>query len=467
MIRQLRPVLPPVWIGGAVVTWSAAHALLVHVPPQLEAGVLWFSVLLVLAILSETRPVPFTLGRASKDESFSITIILLTLFAFGWSAAVLLAVAAVIVADVEANKPYYKVLFNAAMYALATGAGALIYHFGQGSEEALLGLLPPVWIETLLRFAAGLTWYLVNITLLMLVLSRVQGLRFGQMVIWGLHDSAMVNLGLISIGTAMSLLWELHPALPVILVPPIVIAKLGYQGYTRLRTEAEALLAALADMLDLRDHLTGRHSQRVAQMSYALARELGFPEEQALSLQAIARVHDVGKVVVRDGVLLKTGALSPQERMEIHSHVDAGRQILSHLSVYMPHLPILLQHHERLDGSGYPLGLKAEQISSGARILAVCDAFDTMTSERPYRAAAAPEAAMAELYRHAGTQFDTQVVEVLERWLVAERRLRADWRAAGAAPAVSADQMPFAAPEPSAAPGDGRRPTAHGRIAHS
>jgi|GEM_PF-1300734 len=437
MIPRLRPVILLVTAGGAAVAGGALHILLVRMPPVLETGVLWYMTLLVLAILSEVRPVPFILGRATKDESFSITIILLALFAFGWPAAVLLAVAAVVVADVQAGKPYYKVLFNGSMYALATAAAGLTYQVGHGYPVVARGALPTIWADTAMRFAAGGVWYLVNVALLMLVLARVQGVPLVQMFAWGLRDSAAVNLALISVGAAMSLLWELHPVAPVILVPAILMAKSGYQGYTRLRTEAEAMLAALADILDMRDHTTGKHSQRVAEMSYAVARELALPEEQALALQSIARVHDVGKVAVRDAVLLKSGGLSLQERQEIQSHVEAGGQILSHLSVYKPHLPILMQHHEWLDGRGYPYGLRAEQIGTGARILAVCDAYDTMTSERPYRAALPREAAMAELYRHTGSQFDLQVVEALERWLVRERRLRPDWRLLAAPSAVA------------------------------
>ncbi|MBI3975099.1 MAG: hypothetical protein HY334_01790, partial [Armatimonadetes bacterium] len=205
MNPQLRLILIIVCAAGAVVVGHAVETLMFQIPRALESGVLSYSLLLVLAILSEMKPVPFALGRASKDESFSITIILLTLFAFEWPAAVMLAVAAVVVADIDANKPFYKVLFNGSMYALATAAAALMYHAGQGYVVGWRTVLPPVWIETFLRFAAGMMYYLVNITLLMLVLSRVQGLRLGQMVVWGLRDSAMVNLALISIGTAMSL----------------------------------------------------------------------------------------------------------------------------------------------------------------------------------------------------------------------------------------------------------------------
>jgi HD-GYP domain-containing protein (c-di-GMP phosphodiesterase class II) len=429
MNRRLRLILALVWTAGAAIVWQAGQVLLRDTPSALKAGAVPFMFLLVLAIIAEMKPVPHSLGggRASKDESMNMTLILLTLLAFGWPAAVLLAAVSVVVADISANKPYYKILFNGSMYAIATAAGAIVYGFALGQLEASTGL-SPMWTRALAGLVAGTSHYVANLTLLMFVLSVAQGFRLRQMLVWGLRDSAMVNFVLISIGIAMFLLWERHPAAAAVLVPAIVMAKSGYQGYTRLRSEAESMLGALADAIDLRDDDTGQHSLRVAEMSHGVARALRLPEEQALAIKAIARVHDVGKIVIRDAVLLKAGALSSGEKFHMQSHVQAGAQILSHLSVYKPHLPFLLQHHERMDGRGYPLGLESNDIELGARILAVCDAYDTLTSDRPYRAAVSREDALVELYRSAGSQFDPDVVKALEAWLIMGQKLRGDWR---------------------------------------
>ncbi len=435
MNRELRFVLPLVWIGGALAVGVAGREILEGGPRIFEQSGIWLTLLLVLAIISEIKPVPYTLGHADKEESLTITIILLTLFTYGLPLAVLLAFTSVVVADIAESKPHYKIFFNGSMYALAATAAGVVHHAGSLLMEMVHPALSPIWLRLPVWFVAGAMYYLVNLGLLMLVLSRVQGVRWRQMLLWGLRDSAMVNLALICIAMAMSALWGYHPLAAAVLVPPLFMAKYGYQGYTRLRKEAEAMLATLVDILDLRDHYTGQHSFRVSEMCYGVARTLQVPEEQALAIQAIARVHDVGKVAVRDAVLLKAGTLSGQERLEIQSHVDAGGRILSHLSVYKPQLPILMQHHERLDGGGYPQGLRAEGISLGARILAVCDAFDTMTSERPYRSAVPREAAIDELYRSTDTHFDRSAVEALERWLIEERRLRADWRSRLGSPA--------------------------------
>lgn len=428
MNRELRFVLPLVWTAGLLAVGYAGREVLEAGPRIFEQSGIWLSLLLVLAIISEIKPVPYTLGHANKEESLTITIILLTLFTYGLPLAILLAFTSVVVADIAENKPQYKIFFNGSMYALAAAAAGIVHHSGSLLMQMVHPALAPIWLRLPVWFLAGTIYYFVNLSLLMLVLSRVQGVQWRQMLLWGVRDSAMVNLALICIAMAMSALWGYHPLAAAVLVPPLFMAKYGYQAYTRLRREAEAMLATLADILDLRDHYTGQHSFRVSEVCYGVARTLRVPEEQALAIQTIARVHDVGKVAVPDAVLLKAGTLSAQERLEIQSHVDAGRRILSHLSVYKSQLPILVQHHERLDGGGYPHGLRAEMISLGARILAVCDAFDTMTSERPYRSAVSKEAAIRELYRSADAHFDRTVVEALERWLIQERRLRADWR---------------------------------------
>lgn len=426
MTRRLAPTLVLVWVGGAIAIFAAIRALHQNAFPGVDYAI-YFAMLLVVAIISEMKPVTYAFGPVTKNESLTITIILFTLYTIGWAPAVLLAATSVVVADVVANKPYYKVMFNTSMYAI----GALAAH--AASTLALMSLasyadLPAILGQILARFAGGGVYYLVNVTLLMIVLSHVQRVAVGEMIVWNLRDSAIVNFALVAIAIGMSLLYSIHVAAPLVLIPPIFMAKLGYQGYTRLRSETHSVLATLADLLDLRDHNTGQHSRRVADLCYGVARTMGVPEAEALAVKAVARVHDVGKIVVRDAVLLKTGPLTAEERAHVQTHLEVGGQILTHLSLYKPHLPILLQHHERVDGRGYPEGLKGEAIVLGARILAVCDAYDTMTSDRPYRAAISNETALLELYRNANSQFDPNVIGALETWLIGAHEIRSNWR---------------------------------------
>lgn len=427
MSRRLSLILVLVWVGGALAIVGAIQALLQNALPATDRGAIYFALFLVVAIISEMKPATYTMGLAHKNESLTITIILFTLFALDWPSAVVLAAASVIVADVVANKPYHKVLFNASMYAVATFTAGTMYHIAL-AQLAAHSELAPILVQILARFAAGGIYYLVNVTLLMVVLAEVQRVRLGEMILWNLRDSAVVNFALVAIAIAGSLLWSIHVAAPLVLIPPIFMAKLGYQGYARLRSETHSVLAALADLLDLRDHSSGQHSLHVSELTYGVARVLGLPEAQALAIRTVVRVHDVGKVVIRDAVLLKPSGLTPEERKHMRTHLEVGAQILAQLSLYKPHLLVILQHHERVDGLGYPQGLAGDSIVLGARILAVCDAYDAMTSDRPYRSAMSKESAILELHRHANTQFDPKVVNALETWLISQRELKANWR---------------------------------------
>jgi HD-GYP domain-containing protein (c-di-GMP phosphodiesterase class II) len=204
----------------------------------------------------------------------------------------------------------------------------------------------------------------------------------------------------------------------------MVASKLAIENYLRPRTEADNFIHALADAVDLRDPYTSEHSQRVAELATALGRRLGISSHDLHNLEVVARVHDVGKVAVQDAVLQKPGKLTAEEFGQIQVHVEAGVRILEHISLYRQSLDILHQHHERLDGSGYPRGLKGDEILYTARILAVADAYDAMTTDRPYRPAQTPEATVRELYSFAGKQHDISVVRALEDELIARRVLR-------------------------------------------
>jgi HD-GYP domain-containing protein (c-di-GMP phosphodiesterase class II) len=170
------------------------------------------------------------------------------------------------------------------------------------------------------------------------------------------------------------------------------------------------MLAALVRCLEERDQTEG-HGARVAALAEPVARLLGWTPERVAMLRHAAPLHDVGKLVVRAEVLLKPGPLSNDERDEMREHPRAGASLVLPLPNARHVLPYILLHHERWDGSGYPCGLSGRLIPIEARLLAVADAFDAMTSERPYCAARTHADAFAEIDREAGRQFDPAIVE--------------------------------------------------------
>jgi len=174
---------------------------------------------------------------------------------------------------------------------------------------------------------------------------------------------------------------------------------------------ASGVVGVLCAALDIRDKLTHRHSQRVAGMAVAMGRRLGLCEPHLTHLTQAAILHDIGKIGVADSVLSKPAALNDTEWKEIRRHPELGYELLRGFDFLKEAAEMVLAHHERYDGAGYPRGLAGEEIPYAARIFQVIDAFDAMTSRRPYRQPLSRDQALEELLRNAGTQFDSQVAD--------------------------------------------------------
>lgn len=174
--------------------------------------------------------------------------------------------------------------------------------------------------------------------------------------------------------------------------------------------------------LQARDPYTAEHSERVADLSGKIARKLGLPENEVERIVAAARIHDIGKVGIPDSILLKPGPLTPQEWEIMKKHPVIGAEIIKGMEIYDNCVDIVKYEHERWDGSGYPEGLKGEEIPLGARIVAAADVYDALTSDRPYRKALPKEEAIAELKRMRGVKLDPRVVDALLEVLEEEEK---------------------------------------------
>jgi putative nucleotidyltransferase with HDIG domain len=173
-------------------------------------------------------------------------------------------------------------------------------------------------------------------------------------------------------------------------------------------------ITSLARTIEAKDPYTGGHTERVAEYALMLAKELGFSEEALQAVEVGAVIHDIGKIGIPDRILLKPGRLDSDEFAEMRRHPEISSYILDELDLPTVVRDMARNHHERFDGKGYPDGLKGDEIPLAARILTVADAFDAMTSDRPYRRALSQEVAAAEIRRNAGTQFCPTVVAALE-----------------------------------------------------
>jgi HD-GYP domain-containing protein (c-di-GMP phosphodiesterase class II) len=222
--------------------------------------------------------------------------------------------------------------------------------------------------------------------------------------------------------------------------------------YADLSASYDSTLDALTAALDLRDRETEGHSRRVVEYTARLARQMGLPEPEIRSICRGALIHDIGKIGVPDAILLKPGLLDPDERRIIEKHPQAGYEMLLGVPYLAEEIPIVLAHQEHYDGTGYPFGLKGDQIPLGARLFAIADTFDALTSDRPYRHGRSCEAALAIIAQEAGRQFDplavaavlavpTQEWDTIRAKVMAEVIRRRAWQAERVSQSRSLMQM--------------------------
>jgi HD-GYP domain-containing protein (c-di-GMP phosphodiesterase class II) len=187
------------------------------------------------------------------------------------------------------------------------------------------------------------------------------------------------------------------------------------EGQGRLQRAIVEVIEALAGALDARDPYTAGHSRRVSEYACAIGRVMGLSRDQLNEIRIGALLHDVGKIGVRDSVLLKPGKLTPEENVLIQQHPSIGRRILEAVDGLQPYLAVVELHHENWDGTGYPRGLRREETPITARIVKIADAYDAMTSDRPYRQGMSHEKALSVFEEISGSQLDPSVVEAFRR----------------------------------------------------
>jgi len=185
------------------------------------------------------------------------------------------------------------------------------------------------------------------------------------------------------------------------------------------RAEYESMVNVLLAALDLQDNVASAQARRVAELASVIGWQIGLRKEQVREIEKTALLHDVGKIGVADSLLAKAGPLEEVEWAEMRRHPEFGHEVLGHFPDLQSVAEVILSHHERFDGTGYPRGHAGQEIPLGARIFAIADAYNAMTSHRPYRKPLPHEQAVAEISRNAGTQFDPEIVQA---FLLAEKK---------------------------------------------
>jgi putative nucleotidyltransferase with HDIG domain len=270
----------------------------------------------------------------------------------------------------------------------------------------------PVFLIPL--FVTGVVYYMLNTWSVSFVIALADSRNplhvWKQNYMWNFfHILAFLPVGaVIALLYANSGVWTI-----ALFIIPLFLARYSFQLYLDMREAHINTVAALTSAIDASDPFTHGHSFRVSRYALRIARALGVSSRDLEMLEYAALLHDIGKIAIQNDVLLKVGPLTDEEWKSLKSHPNIGADIVEQLKFLKEAAEIIRSHHERPDGSGYPRGLRGELIPLGARILNVVDAFDAMSSDRPYRKALPIERVLEELETYKGTQFDARVTDIL------------------------------------------------------
>ena len=386
----------------------------------------------ILVIVSESRATQLRKGQLTWSPS-SAAMLASVVLAGPVGAAIVGACTAL---GLRRGPSILQRVFNTAMYALSAYlAGraflALGGQVGLPDEQSFPGIIAP--------FAgAALVLVVANHGLLSGVLWLTRppdGTPSGVGV--GLSGRLLLSdLGYAAYGLLIAALWSVVGFFaPLLVLIPLFVARWAVAQFAEQQKAYEATVGALCQAVETKDFYTRGHSDRVSRGSVMIAREIGMRSERVEAIRYAGMLHDVGKLGVPTKVLQKTGKLTEEEYAAIQLHPMRGLDIVREIGFLDEALAGIMHHHERIDGRGYPMGLAGDEIPEFARVLAVADAFDSMTSTRSYRGARPVSEAIEELRKWSGTQFDPAFVDAFVAALKREGWLRSE------APVIAADDL--------------------------
>jgi len=405
------------WLYMAIVVLAAASVFVHVLVPGLDWDVDWdptaglAQILLVLAILfliCDSTPATLTSRQSAWSPSSSAALAAVVLLGPGGAAAV----GAMSLLSLRRGGLRERA-FNGAMNALSAFAAGEAY-LALGGQ---VGVPKPGWFPAaVLPFAVaaavhvavnhGLLW-----GMLLLLPPPGPGPQRGRL---DRHLPLLLasDLGYATLGLLIAALWDLvGPFAAVLVLVPLFVARWAMGQFAAQEAAYSATMAALCQAVETKDLYTRGHSERVSRGATMLAREIGMGAERVAAIRYAGMLHDVGKLGVPTTVLQKTGPLTEEELAAIQLHPMRGLEIVRQIGFLTEALDGIMHHHERVDGQGYPMGLAGDEIPEFARVIAVADAFDSMTSARSYRGARRIGEAVAELRKWSGSQFDPVLVD--------------------------------------------------------
>ena len=395
------------YIGAVVVS---AVVLVARGP---FAGLAWQYVVFlgILVIVSESRATQLRKGQLTWSSS-SAAMLASVVLVGPVGAAIVGACTAL---GLRRGPSILQRVFNTSMYALSAYLAGRVFlacggHVGLPDENSFPGIIWPFAAAALIHVAAN-HGLLSGVLWLTRPRDRMSSGASGTGV--GLSARLLLSdLGYAAYGLLMAALWSVVGFFaPLLVLIPLFVARWAVAQFAEQQKAYEATVGALCQAVETKDFYTRGHSDRVSRGSVMIAREIGMRGERVEAIRYAGMLHDVGKLGVPTKVLQKTGKLTEEEYAAIQLHPMRGLDIVREIGFLDEALAGIMHHHERIDGRGYPMGLAGDEIPEFARVLAVADAFDSMTSTRSYRGARPVDEAIEELRKWSGTQFDPAFVD--------------------------------------------------------
>jgi HD domain len=429
------------WLYIAAVAGAAA-AIFADVPPGGFSAGYWVicATLALLFLICDSTPTVLGERQAAWSPSSAAALAAVVLLGphGGIGAAM---VGSVAVLSVRRFVPVAERLFNGAMYAVSG--------FAAGTTFTLLGGRPFIGLDPV-RLAGDMPPHVLSgadASLKPFAAAAAVQVFFNHGLLWGMlrvdrHSRAAAkqaapgwsmplllasDLGLAALGLIIAALWTaIGPLSAAVVLVPLYVARWAMGQFAAQQKAHGATLRALCQAVETKDFYTRGHSERVSRGSGMIARQIGMRPDRAEAVRFAGMLHDVGKLGVPTRVLQKEGMLTEEEYAAIQLHPMRGLEIVREIGFLNEALTGIMHHHERMDGRGYPMGFAGQEIPEFARIIAVADAFDSMTSTRAYRKAKRISDAITELRKGAGTHFDPRFVDAFvaalrqEGWVLQE-----------------------------------------------
>src|SRR3984893_1833120 len=385
-----------------------------------------FAALLVLSSITSAFKITLPLTRSGSTMSVSYAVDFLSLIILGPSQTMIVGATSAwsqCTFRMTRKNPPYRTLFSMASLVISVQAAGEIFYRRGGTP----GLASPDLVQMAkpVVFAAG-AYFLVNTTLVAaaIALSMRQSMIkvWNENFMWSGPSYFVGALAAAGVAVVFSRSAGSNTWIALLAAAPLYLTYRSYKIYMgRIEDEQRhvqevsdlhlATIEALALAIDAKDRTGKSHIRRVQVFAAGLARSIGLSDNEVQGVKTAALLHDIGKLAVPEHILSKPGPLTQEEFQKIRIHPQVGAEIIAGVPFPYPVAPLILSHHERWDGKGYPTGLKADEIPLGARILTVVDYFDALMSERPYHKAMGFDAAIALLRQESGKALDPRVVE--------------------------------------------------------